>query len=732
MNGISEEVVDKLPTTSSSSQKVAIDFETASDVDIRKTGAWRYSEDPSTHILCLAYKLPRKPIRIWRPLLDEPFPQDLIDAIENGIVVEAHNAQFEQAIWRNVLMRDYDVPWPKRWADTLATCAYRAVPQALDDVGVALNLHNKKDRSGKDLIRKLCQPQKWLKKERLEWGEKGYDPEKPELMPKKWIRDPDLLQALYDYCEQDVATECDVAQALGDLPPVEQHIWVMDQRINTRGVRVDLDLIGNIQAVYDSYREELAYELVRITEGFVQKYTEVAKIKEFCTSKGYPISDTRADTVSAAIEDIRKLIKDGLFDKDEVMPILRTLIIRSELSKSSIAKLKKAIDSVCGDGYLRGLLQYHGAGTGRWAGRMVQPQNFPRGSLEFYCEKFGLSAEDMMEKLVRDIWYAKTFGIDYLASQYGDPTEPLVTALRGIFIASEGCVLRVADFSAIEAVVLAWVAREEWKVKAFKEIAKGNKFEGNDDIYCATASKIFQRKVSKKENKTERQVGKTCELAFGYQGGLGAWRAFDSSDTYSDEEVHSFKDGWRQQHPMIKQFWYEIENAAVQTVRTQESYGYLNIRFEYVTDNAGPWLTCVLPNGKRLWYYKPELRQETRWVFDPITETNQPKQSTKLSYMSRDNKRAGAWGRVDAYGGLLTENIVQALAREIMVLGMMRVEAAGYKIILTVHDEIISDCNKDHGSQEEFESLMAGPNPDWLTDCPVAVDGWFGTRYRKG
>ena len=310
-----------------------------------------------------------------------------------------------------------------------------------------------------------------------------------------------------------------------------------------------------------------------------------------------------------------------------------------------------------------------------------------------------------------------------IESIFGDVITAIVTSLRGMFVAAENHEYMIADFSAIEAVVLAWLAEEKWKVEAFNVINSGQKYNGSDDIYCATASKIFQKTVTKKEDKSERQVGKTCELAFGYQGGVGAWRNFDSSDTYTDEQVDSFKNQWRDQHPEIVRLWRGINDAAINAVKNHgKVYSYKSIAYQTVVDNAGLWLTCILPNGRRLWYYDPKVTwQETPWGKKP-----------SLQYQGRDNKKSGVWGIVRAYGGLLVENIVQAISRDLMVQSIIRVEKAGYPVLLTVHDEIIAEVLKGYGSQEEFEHIMANPVPVWAQGCPVGVDGYTAIRYRKG
>lgn len=686
-----------------------VDFETRSYLNVKDVGAWRYAQHETTEILYLGWKLGDKRGLWLSPVLcrilgieEMPFPQEIIDHIEAGGVFEAHNVQFERAIWKFILHAQMGIPMPTRWKDTLAACAYKAIPLALDKAGDALQLSTVKDPRGKYLLQRLCTPKFGTKSE-------------PDRI---YIEDPELLKELGKYCEQDIDAEGKLSEVIGDMPEPEHKLWVLDQIINQRGVRIDVKAVEAALKIIDVYSQRLNNELSDITEGAVTKATQRDKIIFWLKSQDTFIRDLTKDT----LEDF--LANPNVADKPR-----RVVEIRQTLARSSTKKLEKMLATISNDARIRGLLQYHGASTGRWAGRLVQPQNFPRGSLEDYCEAiFGYADTEnllaTMELLIDTIMIAHddvNSAIENLEFLFGDPMEAITTSLRGMIIADEGKRFVVSDFSAIEAVVTAWVAGEQWKLDAFQGINEGKGYKGAPDIYCATASGIFHRPVTKAD-KTGRQIGKVCELAFGYQGGVGAWRNFDKSDNYSDREVNEFKLGWREQHPMTCKLWYGLENAAIATVQYNKPHHYRSIGFEMVRDKAGTWLTIILPNGRRLWYYDPVLEeQETPWgEWRPL-----------LTYEGRDNKKGGSWGRVSTYGGMLTENVVQAISRDIMAEAMIRVERLKYPILLTVHDEIIAEVDENFGSLTEYNQAMS-QLPIWIPECPVGVAGWVGTRYMKG
>jgi DNA polymerase len=420
--------------------------------------------------------------------------------------------------------------------------------------------------------------------------------------------------------------------------------------------------------------------------------------------KGLPhMPDLKKET----LEDLLARDSKGQYRKvfDLEPEIIRVLEIRSQLARASTKKLEKMLETVSRDGRVRGLLQYHGAGTGRWAGRLVQPQNFPRA---LFKEK--------MEDLIRMIMEQDIELLDFL---YGSAMDAIATSLRGMFIAAQGKTFRICDFSAIEARVTFWVAMCDTGLDVFHKSDRGE----SEDIYCVTASDLVGFEVKKALHSHERQLGKITVLGCGYQMGWSKLQ-FQAEKDYKvileDHEAQHMVNLYRDKYEEVKWLWYGLNDAAISTVRSGKPHSYGMIVYELVKDAAGQWLTCILPNGRRLWYYEPVIeRVETPWgVKDGLT------------YMGRDNKKGGSWGRIRTYGGMLTENVVQAIARDLMAESMIRVEAAGYPIVLTVHDEVISETPLEYGSQKEFETLMAMV-PPWAEGCPIAVEGGSVTRYQK-
>lgn len=656
--------------------RAEVDFETRSEVSVKDTGAWAYASNPTTEILCMSYKIPGQETKIWAPPV--PFPIDLIKHIDQGGSIQAHNAQFEQAIWHHLLSVPHNIPWPRTWHCTLSRCAYRSLPLGLDKVGDVLNLPIKKDKRGKYLLQKLSMPRKPTKKD-----------------PEKWVADWGLIEELYDYCISDSDTEHILGETLGDLPYGEYKVWLLDQKINKRGILIDIEAVDS--AIYMSSLLEKRYneELNNLTDGEVPRGTMVARMKKWLSSNGLEMSTLGKEVVELELS-----------DSDDLKPeVKRVLELRKLLSRASAKKYFKMRDCACPDNAIRGMLQYHGAGTGRWAGRLVQPHNFPRGTIKD------------IEALVGVI---KSRDVELLEATYGDPMEALSSALRGMIISRPRKDFYVADFSSIEARVLMWLADENEALEAFRLNDAG---EGVD-IYCKFAEILYDRPIDKDVDKDQRQLGKIGILGCGYQMGGPALKqqAADAYKVLMDEAKSTWiVDTYRNTYPKVVNMWHGIERAAVQTVLTGKSNSYGKIIYEKVTDAAGTWLKCVLPNGRPIWYYEPMVD----WHMMPWGKEKQ-----SLSYQGRDNKKNGVWGQVRTYGGSLVENICQAVARDMMVEAMFRVEQKGYEVLLTVHDEIISEMDELHGDFDEYCRLMS-TSPNWAKDCPIGVDGWVGKRYRK-
>lgn len=690
--------------------RLKVDFETYSDAPLKgkdSVGAWRYAEDPSTEILCLGYRFlgDKGDPSIWWP--DQPFPQEIIEHIKAGYAVSAHNAQFEIAIWTRQLNEKLGIPMPKFWIDTMASCAYRALPLSLEDAGEVLNLEVKKDKRGKFLLDKLAKPQKVSKKQ-----------------PLKRIKTPELIKELGDYCKNDVVTEEELAKKIGDLPLSEYKLWILDQKINKRGVFIDREAVLKAMDLVQNVSKNLEAELSNIiniqdSNGNVLpvtgKQTEV--IRAWCNNNGCNIPNMQAETVEQTLK------------HDWLSPeVRRALEIRQSLSKSSVSKLNKFHHCVCNDGRIRGLLQYHGAGTGRWSGRLVQPQNFPRGSVK--SDK-SVSSADLMEIMIQSI---KTNDAESISAFVGNPLDVVSSSLRGMIQAEKGNKLFVADFSAIEARVLMWLAECHDGINAF--VIQDT--TGGTDIYCEMAQTVYQKPINKKDNPVERHLGKTLILGCGYQMSGSKLLIQSEADLarvgikLTPQEADKYVSLYRDKYEEVPQLWRGLEQAAVECVQTRKRTGYKKIWFEYVVDKAGPWLTLILPGGEKLWYYKPFVEPRTIPFIDKITGERATFTKDNLSFWGKDSKKGGTWSVVSTYGGMLTENAVQAIARNLLVSGMWRCEQNGYPIVLTVHDEVVSERPDDgKGSYKELESILSGPLPPWAKGCPVAAEGWEGYRYRK-
>lgn len=694
-------------------RRLVIDFETFSEVNVRDVGAAVYAEHPSTEILCMAWKFkPDGERGLWAPGTE--FPKPVLNHIAAKGLCEAHGVQFETNIWKNLLWRASHVrtygkqyplppiPMPTRWTDTMASCAYRALPLGLEDVGRILHLDIQKMKEGKAILRKIAQPRKPTKKD-----------------PSTRLDDWEVLEQCYEYCEQDVDAEEGLGTILGDLPASEYRVWVLDQIINNRGIQIDTEAVEAALRIRDHIFEELEAELQELSGGTIETGKQVAKISAWLDEHGCFVPNLQKETVAATIEGLEK---EGAKEPGHrLYPAYRMLQIRQHLGSASNSKLDKLAMTVCDNGRCQGLVQYHGAGTGRWSGRGFQPHNLPRGSsVKNRVDPTGKPYLDM-ERLIEHI---KTCSPDEFEMLYPEPIDAIGAALRGMMIAAPGRTLNVADFAAIEARGVMWMAKEKDALQAFREYDKDPKNE--PDIYCVTASKVFGVTVTKADGE-KRQQGKVQILGCGYQMGPDKLK-FTAKKDYgidlSDEQAEFMVNSYRDLYSGVPRLWYGVQEAAEEALSNPGNrYVYSYVSFETVDDAAGRWLTCILPNGRRLWYYNAEMRKvptswgDMRW---------------QVTYEGRDNKRGGSWQRVSTYGGMLTENIVQALSRDLMVEAMFRVEKAGYEIILTVHDEIIAESDENFGSLEEFEALMRGPVPSWAPGFPVGVGGWRGPRYRKG
>lgn len=660
-------------------QYVIIDYETYSEADLKKVGAWEYSVHPSTEILCAAWRvgtresLKSSQVQTWCPRFDKN-KKDMkafFDAILTpGAIIVAHNALFEQVITHNVLL-EYSLP-PERWLCTASLAAAHALPRNLERAAIVMGLPVKKDMDGRRLILKWCKPRRPTKHD-----------------PSLRHTDTEELKRIVEYCKTDVIVETELFLKMPPLSPTERRIWVLDQKINLRGINVDRELIST---ALDLIAEESAFvkrRVAEITSGEVATTKQVKAVLSWLEREGVFIPNLQ-----------KKTVDDTLSEGLATGSAKELLEIRQSDSKSSTAKYQAFELRSRYDGRLRDTLLYHGASTGRWAAGGVQPHNFPKGTI-----KDPYQAVDIL----------KTGDLELVRMIYGSPMEALSSCLRSVLIASPGTVLDVADYNAIEARVLFWIADHLEGIKAFRM---------GRDLYREMASNIFDIPVKEIQKESfHRFVGKTAVLGAGF--GLG-WQKFQMmcagmGQKVSDELAETAIKAYRETHQPVAILWKNIERAAMAAVENVgKTYGINHTKW-FV---RGEFLYCELPSGRRLAYHKPSVK----WEPSPWNTAQDIK---VLRHWSEDLKTR-QWVDGKTYGGKLVENVVQATARDLMAEAMLRVEAHGaWKIILTVHDELVAERDeKANVTNEDFCKLMA-KLPPWATGCPVTAEGWSGPRYKK-
>lgn len=705
--------------------RATIDFETRSACDLKKHGSWRYSLDPSTQILCLTYHVPGMPdddAGLWHPDfphlgIPEANPDDyliaLCDWIELNGLVEAHNAWFERGIWTNLLHPRYGFPHiqHRQWRCSAAKAAALALPRALGDAVAALKLATQKDMEGHVLMKKISKPRKALKVERDEWANdhgsgkctqckgKGTYKRKPcpkcgglgsfgesdaPALPTLWHEQDEQLVDLFDYCKTDTLAEKGLSDAIPDLNPEETEMYLLDQKINERGFQLDVEAVDAALAIIADETEELNGRLAEVTDGAVLKATQRDRMKKWFATQGLELADTQGATIDFELERATDPI------------IKEALSIVRELGRSSTGKYQAMARWRCPDGRVRGGLLYHGATTGRWSGAGVQPHNFVRGTI----------------KDQNELWrFIKSRDRASIRAQYGSVMLALANALRGAICAPEGRQLYVADYASIEARVLLWLADDEKHLDLFRRGA---------DLYCDMAESIYQRPINKKDHPEERQLGKVAILGLGYQMG---WRKFVESAwtmggvKIDDDLARITVDAYREKYWRVADLWQAQERAAMNAVVSwrRERCG----KVTWFRDDR--FLYAELPSKRRLSYPFPDLQmRETSW--------GEPKLTLTFEGVNPYNRQ---WQRQTTYGGMIVENLVQAIARDIMADAMLRCEATGtYQPVLSVHDELVAEAEEGQGNVKDFEALLTAC-PAWAAGCPISAEGYQTVRYRK-
>lgn len=653
---------------------LSIDIETYSSVDIKKAGMYKYALSDDFQILLFAYSIDFGEVKIIDLAKGEILPGEVVSALnDKNIIKHAYNAPFE---WWCLNQAGYKTEI-EQWRDTMFHGLYCGYTAGLGATGTAIGLpqDKKKDTTGKALIKLFCVPCKPTKKNG------GRLRNLPHHEPEKW-------ELFKNYCIQDVVTETGIYERLSNfpVPQEEQELWVLDQKINAYGVKIDTELVRGALNINDVITAELTEEAVQVTG--LDNPNSAAQLGKWLKEKtGQDIENLQKGTVSELI--------GSLEDKEAV----RVLEIRQELAKTSIKKYVAMEEAICPNGRVRGLLQFYGANrTGRWAGRLVQVQNLPRNYLETL---------DYAREIV------KSQDADFLKLVYGNVSDTLSQLIRTAFVPSEGHKFVVADFSAIEARVIAWLAGEQWRQEVFATHGK---------IYEASASQMFGVPIEliKKGNPEYalRQKGKVAELALGYGGSSGALIAMGALDMGLEEkELPDVVRRWRNANKRITDLWYGIENAVIKLMETGETQGLKGIIFSREIDliYGQDFLTIKLPSGRKLYYPKPHLK-ENRFG------------SNALHYFGV-NQTTKKWEVQETYGGKLVENIVQAISRDCLAVTLKRLETEGLQTVMHIHDEAVIDADPNVDLDKVCE-LMGQPI-EWAPGLLLKAAGFESSYYMK-
>ena len=664
-----------------SSIELGIDIETFSSVDI-KNGAYAYSEAPDFEVLLISYKFSDEDsIRLIDLTEHAPnyAPGDpdarFWDALTDPAVIKtAYNANFERTC---LAKHTGQAMPPSQWRCTMILAVQLGLPRALADVGPALGLteEEQKKKTGKALIQYFCKPCKPTK------ANGGRTRNRPIHAPEKW-------QLFKEYNIGDVNTEQIILKKLKAFRPdqSEQTLWDLDQEINDRGVLLDIDMAEKIVNFDNRRSEELLQESIDLTG--LSNPNSLAQLKPWLKSHGVPVESLRKDDVS-------EILEDPDIDSD----VRRVLEIRQALGKTSKKKYQTMIDIASHDDRAHGIMQFYGGHTGRWAGRSLQPQNLVRNTMP-----------DEELDMARDL--VKMGDFEGLEMIYGEPSGIFSQLVRTAFIPSPGNRFVVSDFSAIEARVIAWIAGEDWRLDVFKN---------NGDIYCESASRIYHVPVEKHGVNGElRQRGKVAELALGYGGSVGAMKQMDTTGSVPEEEMAGIVQQWRHESPKIVNMWKACQNAAVAVITGRQPRRIISSLqgTEFYMENVAgyPVLMIRLPSGRPIAYWDPKVMESDM--------------GPRVTYMTQ-NQTTKKWERAETYGGKLTENIVQSVARDCLAEKMKQLTAQGYNIVFHVHDEMILDVPKDDVDAAKIVDRFMSEPIDWAPGLPLKGGTYECDFYRK-
>jgi DNA polymerase len=644
-------------------------------LDLRKVGVHRYTADPQTEVLCVAYAVDDGPVQLWKPV--DPVPLEFIEAADDpNWIVCAHNDAFETQTERHILGPRFG--WPQvpleRHRCTMAAALALGLPAKLGRLADVLELCNRKDKAGERLMLQMSKPRRPRKDE---------DP-----AGIYWFDNPERLTRLYGYCRQDVETEREAHGRLLQLSPTEQILWELSTRINDRGFHIDRAFAEAARKIAQAAAPEIDQELSEITAGAVTKINQIAKLLAWLQQRGCTMQKLNRGAIERQLERTEELPP----------PVQRALELRLGGAQAAVKKIDALLARAGDDDRIRGAFNYHGAATGRWVGQGFQPQNLKR---------------PVVEDLEAAIAAIATGDYQHVKKLYPRPLSAVGDCSRPTICAASGYKLIGGDFGAIESRDLAWVAGEEWKIDAYRRYdATGN---GADEPYCRVACRMFHvpEGTITPDDKQKRAYGKTGDLACGYMGGANAIEKF-APGVFSETEKERIKIEWRAAHPAIKRFWYNVDRAAWTAVRER---GRVVRCGRVAFKSTGSFLFLRLPSGRKIAYPQPRIIGDEREQFVVFADN--------AGGQFKDCRHGQG-----AYGGLWTENIVSGIARDILVEAMQRIEAAGYSIVLHVHDEICCEVPIGFGSTEEFTLLMTR-KPAWALDLPIAAKAWTGPRYCK-
>lgn len=642
-------------------KRLNIDIETYSEADLTKSGVYKYVDVPGFEVLLFGYSVDGGEVKVVDLASGEKISEEIVEALQDEKVSKyAFNAQFER-VCLSKFLGVYLAP--DSWRCTMVASLYLGLPGSLAAVGSVLNVDKKKLESGKDLIKFFSLPCKPTK------TNGGRTRNLPEHDKEKW-------QQFISYNARDVETEMEIMERVSKFP-VPDFLWrqyAQDQRINDLGIELDMELVAQAISCDEESREKYLKRAQELTG--LENPNSPIQLKDWILSKGVKMETLTKAEVASVMENATGEVKE-------------VLELRQLLSKSSVKKYDAMRTCVCSDGRAHGLLQYYGANrTGRWAGRLIQVQNLPQNHIP-----------DL--KVARDLVKGGFF--EAVELLYDSIPDTLSQLIRTAFVAKEGCKFMVADFSAIEARVIAWLAGEAWRQGVFKE---------NGDIYCASASQMFKVPVEKHGvNAHLRQKGKIAELALGYGGSVGAMISMGALNMgIVEEELKSIVDSWRQSNPAIVSLWWDIDKAVLKAVKERTPVKYKCLSFYY----SSGILFIRLPSGRCLSYVKPRI-EKNDYDRDSITYEG-----------VGTNKR---WERIESYGPKFVENIVQAMSRDILAEAMERLEAAGYDIVMHVHDEAVIEAPLDAKLEETCQIMSI--TPDWAKGLILNAAGYECEFYQK-